>query len=316
MPQLVRPSLVLAAALALALMPQPALAAPRGADPVRVSSAEAESLVADYATHRADSEKSLREGRTSYLAAVARKDFEDKPSLVLGRDAACDLRVDDPELAARHLRVTVVGDSFRVEALDDTATFRPRGGEPMREAMLAPGFVSVGRFTVRLSHQRFPALIVFDPKSPDFARYHGLDWYAPDLAYRFVLPLTPDPKADTTLILSTRGNSRRAVLAGWFDVRVKGKNVRLEAHRLLEPGVDEQSVSIFFRDATTGGETYSVGRYLDPEKLSDGRWVVDFNNAYNPACAVSPHYNCPIPTKANTFKLAIRAGEKDSHYAH
>ena len=49
---------------------------------------------------------------------------------------------------------------------------------------------------------------------------------------------------------------------------------------------------------------------------ADGRWVVDFNNAYNPACAVSPHYNCPIPTKANTFKLAIRAGEKDSHYAH
>ena len=301
-------------ALSLALTPLPARAAPRGAEPVRVAAAEAESLVAAYATDRADTEKSLRESRTSYLAAVARKDFEDKPSLVLGRDAACDLRVDDPELAARHLRVTVVGDSFRVEAVDDTATFRPRGGEPARVAMLAPGFVSVGRFTVRLSHQRFPALIVFDPKSPDLARYHGLEWYAPDLAYRFVLPLTPDPRADTTLIQSTRGNSRRAVLAGWFDLRVRGKSVRLEAHRLLEPGVDEHSVSIFFRDATTGRETYGVGRYLDPERLPDGRWLVDFNYAYNPACAVSPHYNCPIPSKANALKLAIEAGEKDSHY--
>ncbi len=302
------------ALFALSFAAPPALAAPRGADPVRVSSAEADSLRAAYATDRSDTEKSLRESPTSYLAAVARTDFADKASLVVGRDAACDLRVDDPEWAARHLRVTVVGDSFLVEALDDTATFRPRGGEPQRRSMLAPGPVRVGRFTLRLSHQRFPALIVFDPQSPDFARYHGLDWYAADLAYRFVAPLTPNPKADTTIIMSTRGNARRAVLAGWFDLRVQGKAVRLEAHRLLEPGVDEQSVSIFFRDATTGGETYGVGRYLDPEKFPDGRWLLDFNYAYNPACAVSPHYNCPIPSKANTLKVSIRAGEKDAHY--
>ena len=300
-------SLVLTALLA---------AAPRGVDPATVSAAQADSLKAAYAKDREDTQKWLKESPTSYLAAVVRKDFEDKPSLVVGRDPACDLRVDDPELAARHLRVTVVGDSFRVEALDDTAQFRVRGGAPLRAATLGPGNVTLGRFSLRLSHQRFPALIVFDPRSPDYARYHGLDWYAPDLAYRFLVPLTPSPKADTTIIMSTRGNARRAVFAGWFDVRVQGKLVRLEAHRLLEPGVDENGLSIFFRDATTGKETYSVGRYIDPEKLSDGRWLVDFNNAYNPACAVSPHYNCPIPSKANTFKLAIRAGEKDSHYAH
>ena len=39
--------------------------------------------------------------------------------------------------------------------------------------------------------------------------------------------------------------------------------------------------------------------------------MLDFNNAYNPACAVSEHYNCPIPPRANTLKVAIRAGEKD-----
>ena len=305
------------AALALVLLLSPvAGAAPRGAEPARVTGAEAESLKAAYATDRADTEKSLRESPTSYFAAVARKDFEERTSLVLGRDPACDLRVDDPEVAPRHLRVTVAGDSFHVEALDDTATFRPRGKDATRDARLAPGMVQIGRFMVRLSHQRYPALIVFDPRSPDFARFHGLDWYAPDLAYRFVVPLTPNTKADTSIIMSTRGNARRAVLAGWFDLRVLGKAVRLEAHRLLEPGVDEQSVSIFFRDATTGRETYGVGRYLDPERLPDGRWLVDFNYAYNPACAVSPHYNCPIPSKANTLKVAIRAGEKDSHYSH
>jgi uncharacterized protein (DUF1684 family) len=289
--------------------------AAKGVAPVNVAPDSAKSIIAAYENDRTETEKQLKEGATSYLAAVARTDFGDKAALVLGRAADCDLKVDDPEVAAHHLRVTVVGDSFRVEAMDDTAHFRVRG-EMLREATLPPGFVRVGRYSVRLSHQRFPALIVFDPKSPRFADYHGLAWYPPALEYRFVAPLTPNPKADTTIIMSTRGNARRAVLAGWFDLTVNGKPVRLEAHRLLEPGVDEKSVSIFFRDATTGSETYSVGRYLDPEPLPNGTWLVDFNNCYNPACATSPYYNCPIPSKANTLKVAIRAGEKDSHYSH
>ena len=189
-------------------------------------------------------------------------------------------------------------------------------GAPSRDALLAPSLVRVGRFGLRLSHQRFPALILFDPTSPHFASYHGLEWFPVDLGLRFVAPLTPNPRADTTIIMSTRGNARRAVLAGWFDLLVKDKRVRLEAHRLLEPGVDERSVSVFFRDATTGRESYGVGRYVDPDRLPDGTWLVDFNAAYNPACATSPYYNCPIPSKANTLKLAIRAGEKDSHYTH
>lgn len=299
------------------LAARPVVAArPSATGPVRLARVAADSIRAAHERDRADAAQSLRTSPTSYLAAIARTDFAERTSLVLGSAADADLRVNDPEVAARHLRVTVVGDSFRVEALDDTAHFRPRNGEPTRLALLPPTFIRVGRFTVRLSHQRYPALIVFDPVSPHFADYRGLSWYPVDLDYRFEVPLTPNPNADTTVIMSTRGNARRAVLAGWFDLRVKGRAVRLEAHRLLEPGVDERSVSVFFRDATTGRETYGVGRYIDPERLPDGRWRLDFNAAYNPACAVSPHYNCPIPSAGNTLRVAIRAGEKDSHYKH
>ena len=91
---------------------------------------------------------------------------------------------------------------------------------------------------------------------------------------------------------------------------------RLEATRLLEPGVGEKDFAVFFRDATTGKETYSVGRYIDPVALPDGRYVIDFNVAYNPACAYSEHYNCPIPPRGNRLPMAIHAGEKDSHYLH
>ncbi len=314
-----RPNLPIARSLLLAVVlgvgsASASLAAPT--PPVKLSAAQADSLRAAYAKDRAETSENLKSGTTSYLAAIGRTDFDGRGALTVGRASDADVHIDDPEVAPHHLRVTVEGDSFRVQALDDTAHFRVRNAEPAREAVLGPGNVRLGRFSVRLSHQRYPALIVFDPKSPHFASYHGLSWYEPDLAYRFVAPLTPNPHADTTIIMSTRGNARRAVLAGWFDLLVAGKPVRFEAHRLLEPGVDEQSVSLFFRDATTGKETYGVGRYVDPEKLSDGRWLIDFNNAYNPACATSPYYNCPIPSKANTLKVAIPAGEKDSHYAH
>ncbi|MEY4373922.1 MAG: hypothetical protein RL760_88 [Candidatus Eisenbacteria bacterium] len=312
-----RGNLLALSLLALCACTSPLAAAPRPTPPLPApTGAAADSLRAAYAKDRAETVASLRTSATSYRAAIARKDFEDRTALVLGRDETADLRVDDAAIAPRHLRVTVVGDSFHVQALGDTATFRLRGGEPLREATVPPSFVQVGRFNVRLSHQRFPALIVFDPQSPHFANAHDPEWYPVDFAYRFVAPLTPNPDADTTIIMSTRGNARRAVLAGWFDLLVKGKAVRLEAHRLLEPGVDEQSVSLFFRDATTGRTTYRVGRYVDPERLADGRWAIDFNNAYNPACASSPYYNCPIPSRANTLRIAIEAGEKDSHQAH
>jgi hypothetical protein len=104
------------------------------------------------------------------------------------------------------------------------------------------------------------------------------------------------------------------VRVGWFDFQAGRAKCRLEATRLLEPGVGEHDLAVFFRDATTGRESYGVGRYVDPVALPDGRYVLDFNVAYNPACAYSEHYNCPIPPRANQLSVAIRAGEKDSHY--
>ncbi len=287
----------------------PAAAATR---PQALSPAARDSLSKLITQDRVDTDESLRTGPSSYFAAVQRVDFAGQSSLVLGRGAACAVRVDDPEMPELALRATVVGDSFRVEVLDPAAVVTA-GGHAIRDAILPPSAIQLGRWTVRLSHQRFPALIVFDPKSPRYAEFKPTPYFPVDFAYRFVAPLTPNPKADTVVILSTRGNERRALRVGWFDLQVGKKAVRVEAHRLLEPGVDEKSVSVFFRDATTGRESYGVGRYVDPEPLADGRWLIDFNWAYNPACAYSPYYNCPIPSKANTLPVPIRAGARDPH---
>ena len=284
--------------------------------PVQVSAAEADSLLRSYAKDRTDTEEWLKSSPTSYLATIERKDFENRTTLTVGSAPGVDVRLSDPAIRPRHLQVTVVGDSFRVETLDPKARFQAAKDSTMTAAMVPPGPIKIGRYTLRLSHQRFPAIIVFDPKSERFQEYKGMKFYPPDVAYRIVAPLTPNPNPDTTIILSTRGNRRRAVRVGWFDFKVKGSTARLEADRLLEPGVGEKDISLFFQDATTGKESYSVGRYLDPQLQQDGRYILDFNMAYDPACAYSNHYNCPIPPKENRLSVALTAGQMDAHYLH
>jgi uncharacterized protein (DUF1684 family) len=67
-----------------------------------------------------------------------------------------------------------------------------------------------------------------------------------------------------------------------------------------------------FMDATTGEETYESGRYFDfsINDIKENRLVVDFNKAYNPYCAYTADYNCPVPPKENRINVAILAGEK------
>jgi uncharacterized protein (DUF1684 family) len=289
-------------------------AAAGGADgPARLGRADADAAIKAILKDRADTEAWLRADPTSYLAAVARTNFEGRRSVTVGRAADNDVRLDSPEIAAHHLRVTVQGPQFQVQAVDPSARFTS-DRKTMREAVVAPSKIGVGRFVLRLSHQNFPAIIVFDPKSPRFKEYKGIKYFPVDLSYRYEAALVPNPKMERVTIMSTQGTPRKAVRAGWFDLMIGGRRVRLEADRLLEPGVGENDLSIFFRDATSGKESYLFGRYVDPVKQKNGKYLIDFNMAYNPACAFSDYYNCPVPPRQNTASVPIRAGEMDSHY--
>jgi len=65
-----------------------------------------------------------------------------------------------------------------------------------------------------------------------------------------------------------------------------------------------------FADSLAGTETYPAGRYLEPEPLPGGGFLVDFNLAYNPYCAYNDAWSCPITPPENRLKVPIRAGEK------
>ena len=67
-----------------------------------------------------------------------------------------------------------------------------------------------------------------------------------------------------------------------------------------------------FTDETNNKETYGGGRYIDlsSKEIKDQKIELDFNKAYNPYCAYSDGYRCPVPPEENDLQLEVKAGEK------
>ena len=225
----------------------------------------------DEAERSREEHRAWLHGPSSYLAAVARHE------LPVGET----LRLEGHVIEA-------LPDGFRVD------------GE-----LSGPRTIEAGRYRLRLSHQNAPAVVVLDAEAPRADLVP--DWFPYDPAFHYVLALEGDP-ADVA-IGSTREHHRAATRAGWFRFTVGGAACRLAALHLREPGVAPDALELYFSDATSGRESYRM-RYLDVKPESAGRFVVDFNRAYNPACVFSSHYNCPVPPPENRLTVAIRAGER------
>ena len=68
-----------------------------------------------------------------------------------------------------------------------------------------------------------------------------------------------------------------------------------------------------FTDLTNGDESYGGGRFIDLKIPTGDSIIIDFNKAYNPYCAYSNRYSCPIPPAGNYIDVAIKAGVKKFH---
>jgi len=100
---------------------------------------------------------------------------------------------------------------------------------------------------------------------------------------------------------------------GIATFQLEGKQHQLTIYQ-SSPIMDQYKDHLFlpFTDDTNGESTYGGGRYIDLsiEKsfIEDGKILIDFNQAYNPYCAYSKRYNCPIPPGNNSLEAAIKAG--------
>ncbi len=95
---------------------------------------------------------------------------------------------------------------------------------------------------------------------------------------------------------------------------VEGKQYSLNVYQSLDlknKNGFENYLFIPFRDATSGKETYGGGRYIDLIIPASGEVTINFNKAYQPYCAYTEGYNCPLPPAENTLPIAISAGARE-----
>ncbi len=158
----------------------------------------------------------------------------------------------------------------------------------------------------RVEKERFFRSSPYSPVE-DRANFTGLNYYSPNPDYRYTLPLNRADNPEPLTFQTNTGDERTYYRIGTVEFEVEGDPAQLA---LYQSG-DHDELFLPFRDATSGKETYGAGRYLEPEALADGTILLDFNLAYNPFCAYSESYSCPLPPFENHLtKVAIRAGEK------
>jgi uncharacterized protein len=148
--------------------------------------------------------------------------------------------------------------------------------------------------------------------------WQGPRWYPADERWRVPARLDRDApgSGDGVTLPTSTGQLRDMTVAGQLVFDVDGREQRLTAY--LTHGPDgEHALFVPFRDATSGGETYGAGRYLDvPYDPEGDSFELDFNLCYSPSCAYSPAYDCPYPPPGNRLDVHVRAGEMNPFDDH
>lgn len=146
----------------------------------------------------------------------------------------------------------------------------------------------------------------------ELANYISHDYYEIDPQFCLNVKLKK-VKPETLIIPTSSGKSKRYRVVGKVIFKLPGQEqAELSIFQDIALALNPEFKDYYFipfRDATTAVETYGAGRYLDVT-IKGRKLVLDFNKAYNPYCAFSYRYNCPIPPDRNHLKISITAGEK------
>ena len=172
-----------------------------------------------------------------------------------------------------------------------------------------PTQVSAGVMGVRV--------MLYNQLRADALNFKGVDYFPYDPSYRITATFKPDPKLPPRVFRTSRGTDKQFFHAGDATFTLKGKSFTLPFYSGDNDPKKIKDMSAFFMDDLTGKVTYGAGRYVDidsfgafPPKTA----TVDFNDAYNPNCARSAFYTCPVAT--DSLATEVRAGEKDPHAKH
>jgi uncharacterized protein (DUF1684 family) len=182
------------------------------------------------------------------------------------------------------------------------------------DAQAAPDYVA----SVKQFHAGWDATMRDPRQSPlkptERARFHGISWFPIQSSYRVTTRFTQMPGKQTLTMRTSSGETVSYVRVGVLTFTLKGQPCRLNAYQTAQPATSEErdadTLFIPFTDATSGHESYGGGRYIEVPRGKANTITLDFNLAYNPYCAYTTGYSCPIPPQENHLSIAVKAGAR------
>lgn len=148
------------------------------------------------------------------------------------------------------------------------------------------------------------------------ATFQALPFFPTDYAYYVAARLVRDSTSAPFAIKTTQ--PRRAMYRKYGELHftLQGQPLKLAVYESLDlKQRPEYADYLFlpFTDPTNGHDSYGGGRYIDLRVPKGSVIWLDFNRAYNPFCAYSTAYACPIPPAENHLPVPIRAGVRSDH---
>ena len=161
---------------------------------------------------------------------------------------------------------------------------------------------------LRLKYQ--DNLKVIDDSPFKDQEFLGLKYYEPNTDYVVDAERIGLEDEEIVTLSTSSGSTQKYVKLALLVFEIKEVKDTLT---LLQNIADPSDLFLPFTDETSGEDTYGAGRYLPIEPMSGAEIELDFNRAFNPYCAYSDKYSCPMPPRENHINVAIAAGEKNYH---
>ncbi|WP_164875602.1 DUF1684 domain-containing protein [Apibacter sp. HY039] len=150
-------------------------------------------------------------------------------------------------------------------------------------------------------------------KKEDIADFKGLNFFPIDSNFIVQADFIRLNSSDIYSFKTSKNLYKKYLKYGRLTFELNGKTNHLYLYQPF-PLTKHHKDYLFlpFRDLTTGISSYGAGRYLDFSKKSivKNKIIIDFNKSYNPYCAYSRYYSCPMAPSENTLTIAIEAGIK------
>jgi uncharacterized protein (DUF1684 family) len=141
--------------------------------------------------------------------------------------------------------------------------------------------------------------------------FDSLKYFAPNSKFRLVADLETIESRQMVVLGTSDGKEQRYLEYARAKFTLDGIPCSLLILEIAEDGPDKGALFLSFADQSSTIESYGAGRYLDVKKTPGASNItLDFNEAYNPYCAYSDEFSCPLPPKENILPVLIAAGEK------